>query len=58
MRFFIPMMSIAASTIMFADTISLGEISVTDYVKSNNEFISDSNISDGYKVLQKKVLRH
>lgn len=56
MRFFIPMMSIAASTIMFADTIDLGEISVTDYIKSNNEFISDSNISDGVQSFTKKSI--
>lgn len=56
MRFFIPMMSIAASTIMFADTINLGEINVTDLYKNNVEFIGDSNTSIGAQSFTKKSI--
>ncbi|MBN2721576.1 MAG: TonB-dependent receptor [Campylobacterales bacterium] len=46
MKLLIPMMSIAASTIIFANTIELGEIAVTDSYKGGSQFIDDSNISE------------
>lgn len=46
MKFFIPMMSIAASTILFANTIELGEIAVVDSFGTESRFIGDSNMTE------------
>ncbi len=46
MKLFIPMMSIAASTMMFANTIDLGEIAVIDSFSGSNQFIDDSNMTE------------
>lgn len=56
MKIIIPMMSIAASTIMFADAVTLGEIDVTDTYKNNVEFINDSNVSNGVQNFTKKSI--
>ncbi|MDY0194587.1 MAG: hypothetical protein RBR33_00815 [Sulfurovaceae bacterium] len=47
MKFFIPIMSIAASTIMFADTIELGEVAVIDSFSGSSQFIDDTNTTGG-----------
>ena len=46
MKFFIPMMSIAASTILFANTVELGEIAVVDSFSTGGQFIGDSNMTE------------
>jgi iron complex outermembrane receptor protein len=46
MKFFIPMMSIAASTILFANTIELGEVAVVDSFGTGSQFIGDSNMTE------------
>ncbi|MDD5406276.1 MAG: TonB-dependent receptor plug domain-containing protein [Sulfurovaceae bacterium] len=47
MKLLIPMMSIAASTILFANTIELGEIAVTDTFNNSRQFIDDANTTEG-----------
>ncbi|MGW8168590.1 MAG: TonB-dependent receptor [Sulfurovaceae bacterium] len=47
MKLLMPIMSIATSTMLLANTIELGEVTVTESVKETTQFIDDSNITTG-----------
>jgi iron complex outermembrane receptor protein len=59
MKLFIPMMSIAASTtIMFADTVNLGEVTVTDSINgTTSRFIEDSNTTGSEQIFTKEGIK-
>lgn len=46
MRFFIPVISVAAATMLFADTVKLEGIAVVDTFGGSSQFIDDSNVAE------------